>query len=39
MLCCRYGRYLSESVPLVIQYGHKASEGDDELREFVLQVG
>lgn len=34
----RYGRYLSESVPLVIQYGHKASEGDDELREFVLQA-
>jgi hypothetical protein len=38
VLCCRFGRYLGEAVPLVIQYGHKASEGDDELREYVLQV-
>lgn len=34
----RFGRYLSEAVPLVIKYGHNAAEGDDELREFVLQV-
>ena len=36
--CCRFGQYLGEAVPLVVSYGHKAAEGDDELREFVLQV-
>lgn len=34
----RFGRYLEQAVPLVVQYGHKAAEGDDELREYVLQV-
>lgn len=36
--CCRFGRYLGAAVPLVVQYGQKAEEGDDELREYVLQV-
>jgi hypothetical protein len=26
-------------VPLMVQYGQKAAEGDDELREYALQVG
>lgn len=34
----RFGRYLGDAVPLVVQYGKKAAEGDDELREYVLQV-
>lgn len=35
----RFGRHLSTAVPLVMKYGQKAAEGDDELREFALQVG
>lgn len=34
----RFGQHLPEAVPLVITYAKKAAEGDDELREYVLQV-
>eukprot|EP00878_Enallax_costatus_P002222 GHUV01002394.1.p1 GENE.GHUV01002394.1~~GHUV01002394.1.p1 ORF type:complete len:958 (+),score=265.35 GHUV01002394.1:286-3159(+) len=34
----RFGRHLDVAVPLVMQYGQKAAEGDDELREFTLQA-
>jgi hypothetical protein len=34
----RFGQRLPEAVPLVITYAKKAAEGDDELREYVLQV-
>uniref|UniRef100_A0A383VAE3 TATA-binding protein interacting (TIP20) domain-containing protein n=1 Tax=Tetradesmus obliquus TaxID=3088 RepID=A0A383VAE3_TETOB len=34
----RFGRHLTEAVPLMVQYGQKAAEGDDELREYALQA-
>ncbi|KAF6251732.1 armadillo-type protein [Scenedesmus sp. NREL 46B-D3] len=34
----RFGRHLAEAVPLMVQYGQKAAEGDDELREYALQA-
>jgi hypothetical protein len=39
VLFCRFGRHLGEAVPLMVQYGQDAAEGDDELREYALQVG
>eukprot|EP00879_Flechtneria_rotunda_P020033 GHRR01021062.1.p1 GENE.GHRR01021062.1~~GHRR01021062.1.p1 ORF type:complete len:122 (+),score=34.25 GHRR01021062.1:398-763(+) len=34
----RFGRHFQAAVPLVIKYAQQAAEGDDELREFALQV-
>lgn len=34
----RFGKYLPMAVPVVMQHGQKAAEGDDEVREFALQV-
>jgi hypothetical protein len=35
----RFGRYLNDAVPLVVRHCDQAGEGDDELREYCLQVG
>lgn len=35
----RFGKHLPVTVPLVIDYCQQAKEGDDELREYCLQVG
>lgn len=34
----RFGRFLQDAVPLAISYCQKAGEGDDELRDYCLQV-
>lgn len=35
----RFGPHLAETVPLLISYCTSASENDEELREYSLQVG
>lgn len=34
----RFGPHLGDTVPILIQYCMKASENDEELREYSLQV-
>lgn len=35
----RFGKHLAMTVPLMMHYCDKAKDGDDELREYCLQVG